>query len=380
MKQYNQSVEITPAGRHALESYARFQHEDKTWFIHHRVSVIIPHEQSLVKAFLLETEHMGKWLNNKDLDDLPLPDYFAQGQLISKGRNNYGCSYLMSYQPNNYRKEPFLVIMRPIYTNYRPYYFSFTTESHQRYSTKLTIHATDSQKYRPSLIERMKGQISSDSNGAKQLDFQLKEILSRFEEACEDRVNFGPIYTHLFTDRYWSSWRGEPGVIEFYPNRNGSANPEMGEHIKTDEVIGFVYPKDKAYEKELWKQRNPIKPGSGFVRRCRKKSGDMIERDERIMLLSSVANEDLGEVALRSSDLYLVAKNPFSLRLNKFCVAKGAKVAQHDPIALFEGDDGKLYRLKSKASGVLTKYLCEPGNRCYEQDRIIGFKFDVLKA
>ena len=71
------------------------------------------------------------------------------------------------------------------------------------------------------------------------------------------------------------------------------------------------------------------------------------------MLLSLVADEDLGEVALRSSDLYLVAENPFSLRLKKFCVAGAQKWHSTTPLPCLKAMTASFIGLNPKQAGCL---------------------------
>lgn len=295
--------------------------------------ITLPVEHEVAWQLLLETQHMGHWLNDRSKPpDFPLPASFCRGQSI----NRASCFVLDC--ESTYTGKTKLTIQRSFYSDGRPVYYTFELSPYERFTSKLSAVA----EYR---FDRLGGAAMfarsvfniGDEKGfevAKQeIGQALRTALKRFASFCWDRTEFGPASRDY--PGIWFTWHYEPDRLHFYKNRNGHDGPELGEPIRDGERIGFLHPTGAPEPLDQWKSSHYIEPAGGYVLKLLKKHGDRVEYGDRILLTARDHDADLSVASLKVGSLVEAAGGDSSnrSRVAQFGVEVGQRIKQGDVLA-----------------------------------------------
>ncbi|SEQ37337.1 hypothetical protein [Nitrosomonas ureae] len=367
----------TTEGRKILSEYEDSKIKATHPICEYQNSGVIPFKFNQIWPILLESEYYGIWLSNTDRKEDPLPDTFGPGQeILARGKfgihsQSFTPSYIIDWNYSEYEQKATLIIARPFYTAYPPYFYHIELSAYERFSSKLTIRVCSSTQIpTPArFLRSVFGKPKSDPDPFQnELEYQMKGgVFMRFSKICHDRIHYGPVYPTMDQDygrAYWANWSfyGYSGssTIYYYPNRDGELNPKVGEFIERNEIIGFVCPEGKEKNIEECKEQYSIRPGVGYVREVVKNHGDKIMAGERIMFLSQEPDTDLGQVSVSGSrnGYFYPSGYRSSLKLLKYCCDEGQTIKKGDTIALFASySEEKSFELKSRLSGILAKKL-----------------------
>ncbi len=242
----------------------------------------IPYEKEFVWDVLLHTEYLDDWLRGNHCDgrvSKALPDKFYIGTSLGEAS-----------LPNlGHHDKAFIIFCEPkkSFTFSLNYYYKIEIDSFERYSTRIKISIFGYkilnfiQKLFSPSTDKAPYILSHDYN-------KLEKGILRFKRLCHDFMKYGGPIESL---GYWSiDWRFYvPGVIHFYQNpaKENTESPYIGEFVKADEKLGYVYPQgSSSNDHEYYKERCYISsPRDGYIIDILKQNGENTGND-RILILS----------------------------------------------------------------------------------------------
>lgn len=359
-------LDISPtdsAGKAAVDAYFESKRSRTPLAVNCKASASVAFPVDVVWQVILETQHLGTWLEDSELGDRPLPEKFGRGFCINPGR---GPTYVIDCGESNTPNMNRLTFQRHFYVDQEPFSYTVALKPYERFSSMLSIQAEGPQSPNRSagLLGKIFGGIASDktyvSTATKELTERLNRAVKRLAHLCWDRTHYGATHRDYEHAGRWLVWHYGGDTLKYYENKNGHLGPELGELINSGERIGFVQGSNDARDISYWKENNYIEPGNGYVAEISKRHGDRIEIGDRILLITKQNGADLSVADIQVDHLDLHTRQ--SIVLEKYTVSVGQSVQQGDLVATVRSRYGNdRFAVMSKYEGVIVELTKSPG-------------------
>lgn len=354
-------------GKSAIDAYFESKKLRAPFAVSCSATGTLPYPTDLVWQIILETQHLGTWLDDRERGDRPLPARFGPGYCINA---SHGPTCIITSE-SSYNSNT-LTFQRRFYVDQEPFYYTVSVKPFERFSSTVTVVAEGPQgsNRAAGLLGKIFGGIAADkqyvSTATTELSNRISGAIKRLAHLCWDRTRCGPSHPDYQHAGRWLLWHYGGDTIKYYENRTGHIGPEVGELIERGERIGFVHGSDNTRDISYWKENNYLEPGNGFVAEISKQHGDRIEKGDRVLLITEQKGADLSLGDIRIDYLDLHARQ--SAILETYRVTTGQPVQAGDVIAILKDRYGdQRFTVVSKYEGTILELLKSPGEPMHER-------------
>lgn len=358
----------------AVQAFIRSRHD--RFLVNCEVSGTLEFAPSTVWAVLLETQHLGFWLTDRERNDRPVSKGRAAGSCI----NEEWLTYLVEVDQRGGREQR-LSFSRPFYNDHPPFYFTITLKPYERYFSTISITARGPQTRALSLLERLFSRF--DKTYVETATYEITDALAlapkRLRDLCWARTKWGPMPDSPGSPLNWVSWLYTGNELRYYENRQGQIGPQVGELIERGERIGYVRVSGDPRSDDYFKEHCYLEPGSGYVIDVYKRHGEQVGKGDRLLLLAEAPHPDMSVVGVAGEHIF-----DSYLSIASVDVTRGQSVTAGQVVAVVT-DKHKYgraadYLVRSKYDGEVVDVLAKAGDAFSNSVPVIKLRVPRLVA
>jgi hypothetical protein len=383
-KMFDEGCQYGESSQAAVGLYLAGRRKSVRYPVQCSVTGQIPFTVDVAWRVILETQHLGTWLDDSERGDMALPERFGRGIWLNE---ESWPTILLDVGHDTVSRGKTLTFQRRFYVDQEPFYFKVRFAPFERFASTMSIEAAGPQvPLNTGVFDRALRWLGNDKTyvdtATIELTTRLTGAIKRFADLVSDRTSYGPSHSDYKHSGRWLVWLYRGDTVNYYANRRGHVGLEIGEYIESGERIGFMKESTGSGDESYWKENNYIEPGAGYIAAVCKEHGGRVQKGDRIVLITNEKNSDLGiaDVQITHLDLHLRT----SLVVEQYHVGAGDRVEDGQPVATLRYEDGdRSVAVISKYKGTVVELTKAPGERMREQlpwDTVARIRVDRLKC